>query len=1072
MSDATTPDRPTGRSAGELFAKVPALVRDDLFGDLEKGRVFEALFGEPIAESKISRFRLLEHIGSGGMARVFAAYDEQLDRKVAIKVVRPRDAASTVSNQRLLREAQTLAQLSHPNIVQVYEAGDHGDAVFIAMEFVRGQTLSEWLSGTHELPRRRRWREILALFMSAGRGLEAAHRAGLVHRDFKPDNVLVGDDGRVRVADFGMARAISQPQADDSERRRDARQEPTEPDAAAGDGRDLATQRNGGLGSTPSNHNTQSRQRLGRDSTVDAGSTVRRLAGATLSATRDDAVGDAVAGERGPGALMSLDTQAVADGSLGKAGVRLTVTGTVMGTPRFMSPEQMIGRAVDHRSDQFSFCVALFSALYGECPFDATDLRARLEMIQRGELATPRGQSDVPASVRRAIVRGLRANPDERFPDMSALLRALERWRLRRRGVAIAVAVIALMGAGASTFAVFGGQPDVCAGVGQELDAMWTAERQRGIAAAFEQSGVAYAGTAWQNAQRRLDDYAERWRETATATCENPRRRDSTVHRLCLDGAMQRFDALLTRLERSAGDTLDKAVENTVRAVSRLPNPRECDDADLLSLGMEPPPVEQADTVRALRERLTHVRTQELLGDYLGAEQLLEQVRADAVGVSYEPLHAEILYQLARVQAKAGGAQRAERAEQAFLEALDIAEGVRHDRLVVDIWHELVDLAEQNHADLARGYAWSHRERAAVRRVGDAPSHRASAYHSLGRLHIWSGDYAAAETEIRRAIDIHRSADPDAVPIAHYYHDLANTQWRRGDHLEAWTMFEKALALQISHYGADHPQVARLQIDFAQMLLGRGEVTRARGLFYSALATWEQTVGVNSRQVGRVHVNLAEIEANAGDLNAARAHAEQALAIYHEIAPPGHYLQAEPYMVVGIIERYARRWDAALSAFETALEIRQRHFKPSQQEIMWAEMYISDVFGRMGEFEQALRHCEPLLDSGEVTSAPPSLRAMSLTACGRAYRGLDRRAAGLASLEAAVRLFREVEGLPWEQATAYSALAHALQTSGEAPPKRACVLASEARSLFEAGGDISAPMIDELDALRRQCDTR
>lgn len=191
MSDAIPPHKPAGRSPEDLFANVPGFVRDEIFSDLEKGRIFRALFGEPVAHSKISRFRLLEHVGSGGMARVFAAYDEQLDRKVAIKVVRPRDAASKLSNQRLLREAQTLAQLSHPNIVQVYEAGLHGDTVFIAMEFVRGRTLSDWLGTTRALPRRQRWRQILDLFIDAGRGLDAAHQAGLVHRDFKPDNVLV-----------------------------------------------------------------------------------------------------------------------------------------------------------------------------------------------------------------------------------------------------------------------------------------------------------------------------------------------------------------------------------------------------------------------------------------------------------------------------------------------------------------------------------------------------------------------------------------------------------------------------------------------------------------------------------------------------------------------------------------------------------------------------------------------------------------------------------------------------------------------------------------------------------------
>jgi serine/threonine protein kinase/tetratricopeptide (TPR) repeat protein len=1030
MSDATISPEPAGRSPEDLFANVPGFVRDEIFSDLEKGRIFRALFGEPVAQSKISRFRLLEHVGSGGMARVFAAYDEQLDRKVAIKVVRPRDVASKLSNQRLLREAQTLAQLSHPNIVQVYEAGLHGDTVFIAMEFVRGRTLSDWLVTTRALPRRQRWRQILDLFIDAGRGLDAAHQAGLVHRDFKPDNVLVGDDGRVRVVDFGMARAVSQPpRAVSTTTRHDDSRAPTVPGVEASDDATAPT--------------------LQRD----------------VDAHQPDA-GSA------PAPRAETHSPAVAASEPGKAALRLTVTGTIMGTPRFMSPEQLAGHDVDHRSDQFSFCVSLFHALYGEWPFEAADLATRLEVINRGELATPRGQSEVPASVRRAILRGLKANPDGRFPDMSALLRALDDWRLRGRRVALVVAVVALMGAGVSTFAAVTGQPAICAGVSQELDAMWTVERQRSIAAAFERSGVAYADTAWDNTQRLLDDYVQRWRATATATCENPMRRDSTVHRLCLDGGMQRFAALLTSLENSTDETLDKAVEAAVAAASALPEPGECGDADILSLGMEPPPLAQADDVRALRERLNSARTQELLGDYRSAQAQVERLRVEVVGVPYAPVHAELLHQLGRVLATVGGAERVERAQQAYFDALDIAEGARHDRLAVDIWHDLVTLAEQHHSDMAQGYAWSRRQRAAVRRVGDDPVNRAFAHHALGRLHKRSGDYAAAEAELRRAIETHRGANPDALSIGHYYHDLATTLRRRGDYPEAWRLFDTALAMQTAHYGADHPQVARLQMDFAQMLTEHEDIARARSLLHSALVTWEQALGVNSRQVARIHVNLAEIEATAGDFAAARTHASQALAIFRKLAPPGHHLYAEAYMVVGITERYARRWDAALEAFETALEIRRQHFKPTQQEPMWAAIYVSDVLGQMGRFEQALTHCESLRDISKTTATPPSLRAMLLTACGRAYRGLEQRTAALASLEEAVRLFQGFEGLSWERATAYGALARTLRTTDEPPGQRVCALASEARALFEASGQSGTPMRDELDDLHLQCSAR
>jgi serine/threonine-protein kinase len=151
------------------------------------------------------RYTVLEQVGQGGMGLVLAAYDSRLDRRVALKLLRYRSGpgSSLGGEARLVREAQAMARLSHPHVVAVYDAGPLEDgSVFIAMEFVEGQTLRDWQESGP-----RPWREVLAMYLAAGRGLAAAHAAGLVHRDFKPENVLVGRDGRVRVTDFGLARA-------------------------------------------------------------------------------------------------------------------------------------------------------------------------------------------------------------------------------------------------------------------------------------------------------------------------------------------------------------------------------------------------------------------------------------------------------------------------------------------------------------------------------------------------------------------------------------------------------------------------------------------------------------------------------------------------------------------------------------------------------------------------------------------------------------------------------------------------------------------------------------------------
>jgi serine/threonine protein kinase len=150
---------------------------------------------------EFGRYKIVHRIGSGGMGTVYLAFDPTLDRKVALKVLHEK-VASVDTEQRLLREAQAMARLNHPNVVTVHDAGMEEGRPYVAMEYVEGCDLRTWLR-----KEKRGWTEIVDRFVTAGEGLAAAHAAGLVHRDFKPGNVMVGIDDRVRVTDFGLARA-------------------------------------------------------------------------------------------------------------------------------------------------------------------------------------------------------------------------------------------------------------------------------------------------------------------------------------------------------------------------------------------------------------------------------------------------------------------------------------------------------------------------------------------------------------------------------------------------------------------------------------------------------------------------------------------------------------------------------------------------------------------------------------------------------------------------------------------------------------------------------------------------
>src|SRR3954469_7981333 len=168
-----------------------------------EGRPF---VGSIAAGSRVDRYQILGAVGRGGMGEVYAAYHPDLDRRIALKVVTESGASSTERRARLLREARAIARLSHPNVIAVHDAGTVDDRVYIAMEFVEGDTVDAWLRS-----KPRSWREIVDVFMAAGRGLAAAHAAGVVHRDFKPQNVMIGRDGSVRVMDFGLARLAEEP---------------------------------------------------------------------------------------------------------------------------------------------------------------------------------------------------------------------------------------------------------------------------------------------------------------------------------------------------------------------------------------------------------------------------------------------------------------------------------------------------------------------------------------------------------------------------------------------------------------------------------------------------------------------------------------------------------------------------------------------------------------------------------------------------------------------------------------------------------------------------------------------
>jgi serine/threonine protein kinase len=352
--------------------------------------------------TKLGRFHLLRELGAGAMGVVYAAYDEELDRRLAIKLLHT-GIGDTEGKARSLREAQAMARLSHPNVVQIYEVGLLADQVFVAMEFIDGPTLGAYQRAHVCTPP-----ELLRLYIQAGRGLAAAHAAGLVHRDFKPENVLVGTDERVRVGDFGLARAFDAAGA----------APPAEPLAAR------------------SNHASMSPGPLP----------------------------DLALGLAETAAPSSSLTTAARSGNLLTS--PMTLVGAVVGTPAYMSPEQHSGAALDARSDQFAFCAALYGALYGQRPFAGDRLPELVHNVLTGALRPPPADHSVPPWVFPILQRGLATAPDARWPGMDALLAELDRdpqrdpssgWR-ERRGFAVLMTLTVVMTTGTILYRALSGE--------------------------------------------------------------------------------------------------------------------------------------------------------------------------------------------------------------------------------------------------------------------------------------------------------------------------------------------------------------------------------------------------------------------------------------------------------------------------------------------------------------------------------------------------------------------------------------------------------------------------------------
>jgi tetratricopeptide (TPR) repeat protein len=704
------------------------------------------------------RYLITGWLGSGGMSMVYRAFDPELDRKVALKVLRSHHTGLDPS-PRLLREAQAMAQISHPNVIAIYDVGVDGGQLFLAMELVEGTTLTHWVG-----LKARSVKEVLAVYLQAGRGLVAAHQAGLIHRDFKPDNVLIGNDGRVRVTDFGLARA-------------------------------------------------------------------------------SDEEGDTGAG-------VATSVLAASDGR----DRRLTQTGAIIGTPRYMAPEQHLRQAADARSDQYSYCLALYEALYGERPFAGASLIELRESALANAIRPPPRGSHVPGWLRQALLRGLRASRDERYPSMTPLLQVLARGlkgRLRTRLIVVSTAAAVLAAAMGLRWLEL--HAITCRAGEQELQAVWNEPRRHALHQALLATGRPYAPTAAVGTERRIQRFVSRWQRIHRDVCEAvaaparvPGGEATGARRLdCLRGRLGELDETLRLLSANPGEL----VERSAQTAAGLSEAEVC-TAPELAFGAAAGEAAPAPTFD-VEKRMARVRALRLAGRVQEGREQARALLLDLQGpvsatATVDPfaLLAAVGTRLAEAHELRGelellGGDTAA-AEAALDRAVLLAERAGRDDIkarALSLLLQVLARSQGREAEVARVMSLA---QAAVQRAGAPASLRLLLATSRASLLFQQRKYALALPSMDEAIAIVRAStakggDPDPQ-IGHLERRLAVLLLRLGRFPQALAHFQAALQLHTSLLGADHPAVVGSLLGLGGCLARLGRPAAARRELDRALA--------------------------------------------------------------------------------------------------------------------------------------------------------------------------------------------------------------------------------------------
>lgn len=813
---------------------------------------------------------MVQRLGAGGMGTVYEAFDNTLNRRVAVKILRRHLAAANAD--RLIREAQALARLSHSNVVQVYEVGEFEGRTFIVMERISGQTLTQWCK---QAPRPG-WRECVEVYLQAGAGLAAAHEQGLVHRDFKPSNVMIDERGRVCVLDFGLARTAS------------------EFSATGLDKPDLE----GGVSS---------------------------------------------AGSSGSSSLK-IDTP-------------LTETGCVIGTPAYMSLEQILGEPVDAQSDQFSFCVSLWEAVYGQRPFQGASLDILAEQIGSGNIVSAHNAA-APVALRNVLLRGLAPNPGDRWSSMDMLLGQLRRLvvpRGRRRAMVVVGAGLTVI-VGALGVQTFIDHLERCSGAAQQLEGVWDQPHRQRVGDAILGTQVVYASDTAAHILPQLDAFAEAWSSKYTEACEATvvRHEQSEEHRSlrmhCLHERLTTLDATVKILAQANA----QVVENAVDLVGALPTLARCDDLEWLERRDQriPPPEDGAvaEQVDSLRGQLEGIKAEQWAGNYDGALEQIEPVAQRADTLDYGPLRAEVMQVRGSVKVDSG---RYEEAEQDLREAHRLALELDHTRIEFEATRSLTAVVGQKLQRPEKGWQWGQMALALAKRMQERRYIAASLNH-LGIMLDVQGKYEEAEAMHRRALSIMetmlRSDHPD---IASVLNNLGSALENQGKYEEAESNHRRVLSVMEAALGPEHPRVAVSLTNLSNVLRAQGKYEQSEAVSRRALSIMEAALGPEHPDVASGLNNLSNVLREQGKYEQSELMYRRALTIREATLRPDHPDTASSMSNLGIVLNDQGKYEESEVMYRRALSIWETALGPEHPVVGITLHNLGIALDNQGKYEQS-----------------------------------------------------------------------------------------------------------------------